>query len=73
MPVTLRFPTVVRVAAGLALLLIVVLLAWIGGEIHYRNCLSEVQLNYGSGSANSSNDFGGAARSKAIDRCSRFP
>jgi hypothetical protein len=32
--------TAFAVAAGLALL------AWIGGELHYRNCLASVELRY---------------------------
>jgi hypothetical protein len=34
------------IAAGAALLIALVLLGWIGGELHYRNCLSEVNLRH---------------------------
>jgi hypothetical protein len=33
-------------AASVAAVAILALLAWIGGEMHYRNCLSSVEMHY---------------------------
>lgn len=33
-------------AASVVAIAILALLAWIGGEMHYRNCLSNVELHY---------------------------
>jgi hypothetical protein len=60
----------VAALAAFAVLLIV-LLAWVGGEEHYGNCLEKASLEYpiaaGAGTAQS------AAREDAISSCSRWP
>jgi hypothetical protein len=62
--------TSAAVAAGVAAmaLLFVVLLAWIGGELHQQSCLAEVELKYPV--AERSLD---AERAAAADACGRWP
>jgi hypothetical protein len=59
----------VAIALAVVVALMLVLLAWIGGEQHYRACLERVALEYPAVSAQSSPP----ARAEAIDDCSRFP
>lgn len=70
-------------AFGLALLA-AASLAWIGGEMHYRNCLQSVELrypvSYQSGPENQYADprahfafYKKAQRDQAISSCSRWP
>jgi hypothetical protein len=54
-------------AAGVIALL---LLSWIGGELHYRNCLAEAELRHPV-AAQVVDDS--AAREEAVSDCSRWP
>ncbi|HWO16967.1 MAG TPA: hypothetical protein VNM89_09685 [Solirubrobacterales bacterium] len=38
--------TAVAAVAALAVVVALLLLGWIGGELHYRNCLANVELRY---------------------------
>lgn len=72
---------------AVAVLAALCLAAWIGGELHYRNCLQGVELRYGSGGGlggygsrlrEESNPWapGGnvrGQRDRAISSCSRWP
>jgi hypothetical protein len=66
----------VAAAVGVVALIGIVLLSWIGGELHYRNCVSAAEFRYplssrmmtGAGAA-----MERAHRSEAIDGCSRWP
>ena len=87
-PIRHTISTPARIAAIVAVVLALVLLAWIGGEIHYRNCLSKVQLTYAApressvtnGSFYVSNAQGGTVtvdpqkhrREQAVSNCSRL-
>ena len=83
-PIRHTIPPVALIATTVAVVLGLVLLGWTGGELHYRNCLSKVQLEQGSppprlpsldnkfgigGTTNS----GTAKRKAAISDCSRLP
>jgi hypothetical protein len=59
----------VAIAMAVVVVLMLVLLAWIGGEQHYRACLDRVALEYPTVAAQSPP----AAREGAIDNCSRWP
>lgn len=63
----------VAVVLGVVVLLMLILLAWIGGEQHYRGCLDRVALEYpvSAGPAVAAADE--RARSDAINSCSRWP
>jgi hypothetical protein len=65
---TKRSVAIAMAAIALAML---VLLAWIGGEQHYRSCLDRVTLEYPVSGPASAVDA--AARSDAVDGCSRWP
>jgi hypothetical protein len=65
-PVGSRAATMV--ALGCAVLIALSLL-WIGGEMHYRNCLDAAELRVGTGV----DDLSRLARSQAVDSCSRSP
>ena len=80
MDVTARTQRSVAVVACLAALLFFVLLAWIGGELHYRNCVTEAELRYpvayrqgGEGAAGEIASEDLASRDDAIAGCSRWP
>jgi hypothetical protein len=66
---TKRSVAVVGAVAGVLLLL---LLAWIGGESHYRSCLTHAELTHpvavGEAPSPASRE-----REEAIDGCSRMP
>lgn len=62
----------VAIALGVVVLVIVLLLAWIGGEQHYRACLDRVALEYPVAAEGSASGATGA-REEAIDGCSRWP
>ena len=46
MDVTATIKRSAAIAIGVAGLIVVLLLFWIGGELHYRNCLEEVELKH---------------------------
>ena len=77
----------VAVAAGTAVIALC-LLAWIGGELHYRNCLQGVELRYPVAyqqpTSRTETQFGigpqphfvfyeKPQRDRAISSCSRWP
>ena len=68
MDVMARTSGAVAAALGAIALLLVVLLAWIGGELHHRGCLAEVELEYPV-----TERALDAERSAAAERCSRWP
>lgn len=75
----------ITLAAGVATVIVLVLLAWIGSELHYRNCLNEVGLRTAAPTAKEASGSGydyssafgeesaASIRSGAISRCSRWP
>jgi hypothetical protein len=74
----------IALAASVATVIALVLLAWIGGELHYRNCLQNAELRYPvayqPGPANRFADphahfvfYKQAQRDRAIFGCSRWP
>jgi hypothetical protein len=66
----------VAAALGAAAVIAIVLLAWIGGELHYRSCITAADLRY---PATAGSGGGPAARLErerrdaAIGGCSRWP
>jgi hypothetical protein len=71
MDVTATIKRSAAIAIGVAGLIVVLLLFWIGGEMHYRNCLEEVGLK--SPVALTANSAVTAQREAAINDCSRWP
>ncbi len=71
MDVTATIRPAAAVAVGLAGLIVVLLLVWIGGELHYRNCLAEVELRHPV--AVQGGDAQRVEREEAISDCSRWP
>lgn len=71
MDVNVSLPKAALAAIAAVVIVVVVLLAWIGGEAHYRNCLEKVALEQPvtlkAGAAEAT------AREDAIDACSRWP
>jgi hypothetical protein len=61
----------VAIAMGAIALAMLVLLAWIGGEQHYRACLDRVALEHPVAGPASTADA--ATRRDAVDGCSRWP
>jgi hypothetical protein len=63
-------------AAALALALVavilVMLLGWIGGELHYGNCVARAEARYPI-AYEGGRIVGGTTRTDAIDGCSRWP
>lgn len=53
------------IAASVATVIALLLLAWIGGELHNQSCIQSAEARYPA------NDR--QARSEAIDNCSRWP
>jgi hypothetical protein len=71
MDVNVSLPKAALAAIAAVVIVIVVLLAWIGGEAHYRNCLEKAALQHPvSLRADPSEE---AAREDAISSCSRWP
>ena len=71
MDVNVSLPKAAVVAIAAIAIVFVVLLAWIGGEEHYGNCLEKASLQHPAtlqaGPAEE------AARADAISSCSRWP
>jgi hypothetical protein len=64
----------VAVAIVLAGVIGLLLLAWIGGELHFRSCLAEAELRHPvTLQQGALADADLAAREDAIDGCSRWP
>ena len=72
MDVTATIKRSAAIAIGIAGLIVVLLMFWIGGELHYRNCLEEVELKHPVAlKADSAAQV--TEREDAIDYCSRWP
>ncbi len=71
MDVTATIKRSAAIAIGVAGLIVVLLLFWIGGELHYRNCLEEVELKHPIALKQTAGQIG--EREDAIDSCSRWP
>ncbi len=71
MDVTATIKRSAAIAIGVAGLIVVLLLFWIGGELHYRNCLEEVGLKHPV--ALNQDAAQTSEREDAIDSCSRWP
>jgi len=71
MDVTATLKRSAAVAIGIGGLIFIVLLVWIGGELHYRNCLEEVELKHPVGLMETA--VQASHREDAIDSCSRWP
>jgi hypothetical protein len=71
MDVNVSLPKVAVVAVAVIAVLFVVLLAWIGGEAHYGNCLEKVALQHPASAQVRPAEV--AAREDAISSCSRWP
>ena len=71
MDVTATIKRSAAIAIGVAGLIVVLLLFWIGGEMHYRNCLEEVGLQHPA--ALNQDAAQTAEREDAISDCSRWP
>jgi hypothetical protein len=67
--VSLRKAAVVAIAV--VTIAFALLLAWIGGEAHYGNCLEKAAVQYPASSQASPTEE--AAREDAISSCSRWP
>jgi hypothetical protein len=71
MDVNVSLPKVALAAIAVVAVAFLLLLAWIGGEAHYGNCLEKAAIRYPSGSQ--ATHFEAAARESAISSCSRWP
>jgi hypothetical protein len=71
MDVTATLKRSAAIAIGIGGLIVVLLLFWIGGELHYRNCLAEVELKHPVALNQGAGQVG--EREEAIDACSRWP
>jgi hypothetical protein len=64
----------VAAAVGVVAIIAIVLLAWIGGELHYRSCVDAAGLRHpapaGTGPTAKLEQ---ERRTEAIDGCSRWP
>ena len=71
MDVTATIKRSAAIAIGVAGLIVVLLLFWIGGELHYRNCLAEVELKHPVALKQTAAQV--SEREDAINSCSRWP
>jgi hypothetical protein len=71
MDVNVSLPKAAVVAVAIVALVVVLLMAWIGGEAHYGNCLEKAALEYPATSR--ADPAREAARRDAISSCSRWP
>jgi hypothetical protein len=71
MDVTATIKRSAAIAVGVAGLIVILLLLWIGGELHYRNCLEEVDLKHPV--VLKQDSLQSAEREEAINNCSRWP
>jgi hypothetical protein len=74
MDVNVSLPKTAIVAVAVFAVALVALLAWIGGEQHYGNCLEKAAIEHPlpiatAGSGNQQQ----AAREDAVSSCSRWP
>lgn len=63
----------VAVAGAVAGVLLLLLLAWIGGESHYRSCLAHAELANPVAVDQAASPAAARAREEAVDGCSRLP
>lgn len=66
----------VAAALGVVAVIGLVLLAWIGGELHYRNCVTAAEYRHPVPTAmrgGTASPMERTLRSEAIDGCSRWP
>jgi hypothetical protein len=74
MDVGISLPKVAIAAIAAIAIAFVVLLAWIGGEEHYGNCLEKAAIEHPLPIATAgSGDQQQAAREDAVSSCSRWP
>ena len=73
MDVAVTTGRIVAAVAGLAVLVVLLLLAWIGGELHHRNCLAEADLRYPALVGEAGDATLAAKRADAVSGCSRWP
>jgi hypothetical protein len=71
MDVTATVKRSAAIAIAIGGLILVLLLFWIGGELHYRNCLEEVDLKHPVAVKETAAQA--SEREEAIDSCSRWP
>ena len=71
MDVNVGLPKVAIAAVAIFAVLLVVLLAWLGGEAHYGNCLEKAALEHPV--ASGSGVRAEVARREGVDSCSRWP
>ncbi len=71
MDVTATIKRSAAIVIGIAGLIVVLILVWIGGELHYRNCLAEVDLKHPVVLKETATQT--AEREEAINSCSRWP
>jgi hypothetical protein len=71
MDVTATVKRSAAIAIAIGGLMVVLLLFWIGGELHYRNCLDEVGLEHPVALQETAAQA--SEREVAIDACSRWP
>jgi hypothetical protein len=71
MDVTATVKRSAAIVIGVGGLVLVLLLLWIGGELHYRNCLEEVGLEHPVALKETAAQA--TEREAAIDACSRWP
>lgn len=65
----------VAAAIGVVAIIGIVLLAWIGGELHYRSCITEADLRHPAptGAPSAATRLEQARREEAVSGCSRWP
>lgn len=63
MDVLVRTGRAAAAAIAVAGVLLLLLLVWIGGELHYGNCVAAAEAQ----------NPAGASRSEAVSGCSRWP
>jgi hypothetical protein len=68
MDVGISLPKLAIAAIAVTVVIFIVLLAWIGGEMHYRNCIAHDELI-----ANTSQAGNHAAELPNGSDCSRWP
>ena len=72
MDVSLSLPKAAIAALCVVVTVIVLLMAWIGGELHYRNCIEATQARYPVSLQQPAAPVQ-AEREDAISSCSRWP
>jgi hypothetical protein len=72
MDVTAGVKQSIAIFAAVAGLVAFLLVAWIGGELRYGNCLSEVELRHPVVLSGAEAGAAAAAREDEIDDCSRW-